>query len=302
MIKQETVQKVAPEDRAKKSHAVDIVGEIIAKLSASKPIYFQRNGALFIASEGGFGLLRLGLSTDASLLSEPEWVREKRQTDFEELQASSDAIKELNFNNSGHYQKVEFVEGEEKYVAPIWFRNDSQSFTLDDMVKTAGALTKLPDDGRIRLVNHTDRYHSHKHGYAADGMDVFLASARVMDRKKYLELFRKKEDRTLGLDCVIITPDLRASFPTYVVIKYDDDGDLDIRKGYFDGTEKSPFGFHLSTEKQAINVKDAKAFDNLQATLIARMQKALGAVASSMPQIEEYVSQTNEAYKQLRQN
>lgn len=289
-------------EEAKRIYAIDIVGEIIAKLGASKPAYFQRDGRLFIVSESGFGRLGSGLSTDASLLDLPEYRHKERPMDLEEVRASTDAVEELDSNFSGYHQKVKFAEGEERYIAPIWFRRDSQSFSLRDMVKTAGWLTKLPNDGKIRLINHSSRYHSHKYGYAADGEDVWLASARVMGREKYLDLFRKKEDLSLGVDCVIVTPNLRASFPAIVEVRYDSDGDLKIGKGCFDIAEKSPFGVYLITERQKINAKDAKTFENLQATRIARLQKDLDAIASSMPQIEEYISQTDEAYQKIQKS
>jgi len=209
------------------TYAVDFAIDIMQMISSPAPVMFQRNSSLFIASQQGFAQITYGLNTQSQ--KKAEW-----QEEAPEILESQDAIIRRSEEGFRDY-KTTFRKGEGKYLLPILFSKDSDAFTLEDMIKAAEALQKLPDDGKIRMVSHDSTYHSHKYGYAADGIDVWVCAARVMNRKRYLELVKKNETDLLGSigaleglshqqisasysrlkfpDCVIMTPYLLVSFP-----------------------------------------------------------------------------------------
>jgi hypothetical protein len=219
--------------------AVDVIHDVMRRISPSPPVMFQRDGYIHVASAAGLGLITLGVTTTPDY--HDEWENfQCRQVPSEEFLASQDAIQS---RSEKPWEKpiINFVRGEGKYFAPLLFGPDDNSFSLEDIVKISETLGKIPDDGKIRMVGHSSGYHSHKYGYACDGIDVWLDSARVMDREKYLEMVRAKEKQILeGFqtmvkrenmgggrlgspeyanfkvpDAVIITPHLMAMFPRH---------------------------------------------------------------------------------------
>ncbi|MEK6861837.1 MAG: hypothetical protein AABY07_07770, partial [Nanoarchaeota archaeon] len=207
-------------------YAVDITLKLMEGLSSSKPHLFQRDGSLFVVSQEGLGVVSFGLST--SQIREPRYG----ETQPPEILESRNAI--LEWVKEDYQTRPRLLEGEEQHLKAIAFGPDSTQFYLKDIVETAGELSKIPDDGNIRLVSHDTRYHSHKYGYAADGIDVLVYAARVMNRERYLELLRKKEEilkeiagfsvedkrdlsetykRLKFPDCVVLTPHIVVSFP-----------------------------------------------------------------------------------------
>jgi len=196
------------------AHAVDFVLNVMKGLSTSEPVLFQRDGSLFVASEQGFGMVKNGLSP------------------LSDIKESEDIIS--RWDESSYDKKPVFKDGEIDYLRDICFGSDDKSFSLDEIAKSAKQLSSLKNDGKIRMVRHGSQYHSHKYGYAADGIDVYLLEARVMDREKYVQMIRDKEieminklkDSEFGSksrlyfeehpkipDCVIITPRIAITLP-----------------------------------------------------------------------------------------
>lgn len=173
-----------------RQHLVDFVLDVMKEIGSSKPFLFQRDGALFVASKAGFGYLTPGLQTW------PEEIRdwEKREQPLE-IRESVETMKRVK---KGDNVVCQFAGKEKGYVAPISFGPDATVFTLKDISRAVEKLGKLKDDGKIRLVSHDSGYHSHKYGYACDGMDVWLTCARVMNRNTYLEIMRQNEDKLLA--------------------------------------------------------------------------------------------------------
>jgi hypothetical protein len=212
-----------------KGYAVDFVINVMKELSPSEPVLFQRDGSLYVASSEGFGQVTYGLRTSPEKIE--SWEKRKQPS---EILESEDVIRERegDEDDKGSY----FKKGEEPFLKAIAFGTDTQRFCLEEMTGVAKKLTKLSDDGKIRMISHGNCYRSHKYGYANDGTDVWVQEARVMDRERYLELVREREDgliqaielagkstdrgsmdesyRGLKLpDCVIITPYLKVSLP-----------------------------------------------------------------------------------------
>ncbi len=210
-------------------HAVDFVLDVMQNISlkSSELVLFQRDRSLYVASADGFGQVTYGLPTRTGQI--PDYRKEP-------LPAIAESTDAFPKEASGRSKKPKFISGEQPYFQAIAFGSDTNQFTLEDMTKAAEQLAELPDDGKIRMIDHDSSYHSHKHGYAADGIDVYVQDARVMDRNRYLELVREEEDklvRAIGqvgevgnMDCkynnyellkipdvVIVTPYLMVSLP-----------------------------------------------------------------------------------------
>jgi hypothetical protein len=268
---------------ANEAYLIDAIYGIVTKLNGGKsPAYFQRNGEFFVASTQGFGVISLGLDPNQ-----------------EEVRAAITNVKTHDNNESGLQQKVMFSEGEKERINPIRFLHDNTDYSIDDMVKSAKTLSKLPDDGKIRMIQHWSSYHSHKYSYAGDGEDVGLMWAMTMDQKKYFELFRKRESECKVVKCAIITPDIALSLPTEVEIgentchweKYTKPIIHRFTDASILGPE--PFDIYLYTNARAIRIGEVKDFGKMQENLAKRMEMALSAISGRLGELKQYVAQTN---------
>lgn len=162
------------------NYVIDIVSKAVERLGAPTST-FQRDGMLYIVSPHGFGQVNYGLRT------QPQPEHRKDEPEFPEILESHDISAS---------EKLKTQEAPR--LKPILFGEDSTQFSLEALATTAAQLAQTPDDGKIRMVQHGSRYRSHKYGYAMDGTDVWLDSARVMDRNRYFELMRQNEDTLLA--------------------------------------------------------------------------------------------------------
>ncbi len=163
-------------------YAIDIVSDLIRAYSGTEPVFFQRDGNFFAASNVGFGWLGHGLSTTPK---DPERLRYSEKEDAEILESE-------DIRNSDEERKIK--KNELNRVKPLIFGPDHDCYSLENMFELVEEISKLKDDGKIRMLTHGVRYRSHKYGYASDGEDVGLNSGRVIDRKRYFELMRLKEE------------------------------------------------------------------------------------------------------------
>ncbi len=196
-------------------YAVDFVINVMKELSSSEPVFFQRDRSLYIASAEGFGQVTYGLRTTPEEIR--SWEERGQSPDIAE---SEDVIHRCVEDK--YDKKFVFKKGEEPFLKAIAFGPDTTQFTLEEVTKAAQELAHLPDDGKIRMILH--------------GIDVWVQEARVMDRDRYLELVREREDELIQAmervgetvdrrdiiesygklkipDCVIITPYLKVSLP-----------------------------------------------------------------------------------------
>jgi hypothetical protein len=250
-------------------YAVDFVLDVMTAISSAKPLLFQRDGQLYVVSNEGFGKVSYGLDMDSNGSND---------------MTSYDALKNGN----------KFIVNEKAYFDSIAFGPDTRQFTLDDIIKTAQKLSALPDDGKVRMISHNERYHSHKYGYASDGIDVWVEKARVMDKGRYLYNMRENEANILKdldifrakaesngrsssssweaynnlpkPDCVIITPNMVVSLPRRISFKeWNENTDLsDTHDSSNNGgisnynelhmSANSPFGVYVKLCPQSINL------------------------------------------------
>ncbi len=205
------------------AYAVDFVLNVMKELSSDEPVMFQRDGSLFIASGQGFAQVTYGLQMFPDKIE--SWEERSQPPEIKE---SEDVIQRWRVD--GTYKFPVLKKGEEPYIKAISLRSDESYFTLEDMIKGARELSELKDDGKIRMILHgrySNRYN-----------DLSVDVARVMDRKRYLEIIRDKEgkiieqiesignayrrrhgpdsyERLTFPDCVILTHYMIVSFPRF---------------------------------------------------------------------------------------
>jgi hypothetical protein len=224
------------------AYAVDFVIDVMERISSSKPVMFQRDGSLFVASQQGFGQVTYG-SKDISKIPESDDL----------------VIRVVRDNTTGIDKKKVMSNRERLRVLPILYTPQERSFTLENMINAAKALQELPDDNKIRMLSGGVGYPSHKPG----GIDIWVSEARVMNKESYLELIRMNETKMLGAisslgklepkdipsayqqlrfpDCVIVTPYLTVSFPRNGVFGY-------VHRGVMEWSTESPPFKHRAGE------------------------------------------------------
>jgi len=314
-------------------YAVDFVLNVMKELSSSEPLLFQRDGSLYVASTDGFGRVDYGLLKEPSTIQQWRGQSEERQK-FLDIAGSTDAIIRWQENEFGGNKPV-FQKDEEPYIQAIAFGSDTNTFTLKKVTKAAQQLAELPNDGKVRMVSHGSNYHSHKYGYAADGTDVYVLEARVMDKEKYLGLVRKEEDKLIGLigdmeraseaygrlkipDCVIVTPYLMVSLPR--------SGRLHLRRDEPDswtqdtimglnyrGTTRgsilehntiiacieSPFDVNVVINAKSLQGANEEGLKSSGEELLAKVTEQLSAVTSSMPLAQKFIDRMNATHNNV---
>ncbi|MBN2052385.1 hypothetical protein JW756_02685 [Candidatus Woesearchaeota archaeon] len=317
------------------TYAVDFVIDAMTKLSDSKPVMFQRDGSLFIASKQGFAQVTYGLHVMPQ-------KRHELDSEVPEILESKNAILQRVKDTRGE-SKIVFRKTEKKCIQSIIFGTDDNTFTLEDIIKSASALQELPDDKKIRMVSHDSGYHSHKYGYAADGIDVWVAAARVMDRERYLELVRKNEDDMLESmarikdikhistqptdelyrnlkfpNCLILTPNLLASFPRKGSLRnamHDEkDWNNSTRlENNWNGTNngsilryselrhdmESPFSFYIDLNSSRFKAKTAEELANKGGKLINQMEKELEALRLAAEKGQSFIERLNAVHNEV---
>ncbi len=203
-------------------YAVDFVLNVMKKLSSSEPVLFQRDGSLYIASAEGFGQVTYGLSTTSEITQ--SWGGRKQ---LPEVLESEDVLckgVEDRYGKKPAFKEA-FKEGEAPFLKAIALGPYTYKFSLEEIIKAAKELAALPDDRKVRMISNT-----------IGSQDVFISAARVMDRNRYLELVRGREDALIQAmeqvgetgesrgtykvyrdlkvpDCAIVTPYLKVSLP-----------------------------------------------------------------------------------------
>ncbi len=117
------------------------------------------------------------------------------------------------------------IDESEREIFALVSRSDGSVNSLGELFKMRKQVRDRDlDDGRVRMVLHGESYHSHKYGYANDGVDVSVTDSRVMRGDEYFDLVRMNEIRAReGLGearelsplpgVAIITQDALLSFP-----------------------------------------------------------------------------------------
>ena len=313
------------------TYIVDFVINVMEKISSKKPVMFQRDGSLYVASHEGFGQVTHGLHTRPEKIE--SWESREQPA---EITASENMI--LKFDDDNQGEKNRFKEGEEKFLEAISFGPDTDRFTLEEMTNTVEKLTKLPDDGKIRMIGHDSGYHSHKYGYAADGIDVWLAEARVMNKDMYLDLVRKKEDKNIQTmenikredmrdlpdiysrlripDCTIITPHLMVSLPRRGILHWhrrepdswtkhtafasqngSNGSILNYREA--DTYQESPYAVNITLNSHDLRAENEANLKSVSDALIEKITEQLSAINFYMPLAEESISRINAVHNTI---
>jgi hypothetical protein len=162
-------------------HAIDLAINVLKKIEDTESALpmFHRNGYLFVLGKKGFAQIRTDLL--------PHWEPIR----YPEREESDDAIALVTEEDRA--QRARYTESEAQHFELIDLHSCSTAFTLKEMRDLERILSSV-DDGRIRMVETSSSHRSHMGGYGLDGIDVHVRSAQVMDRVRYLEIAREKED------------------------------------------------------------------------------------------------------------
>jgi hypothetical protein len=303
------------------THAIDIVHELVNRLSSSRAVMFQRDGIFHIVSGEAIGQIQPGLRT----ASGPH-----EANDAPEILASENLIEKYD---KGYRVIARYAP---ERLKPIVFDEDTTTYSIAEIVASAEALAKLPDDGKICMIRHGDQYHGHKYGYAADGTDVWLAEARAIERTKYFELMRAEEDAlrkeaehyAARQDAmspsaswyhsdqepprlprgVVITPHLIVSFPRGGHLNPTSSCGPEMRFNSYECIveqdepnhyTESPHAAMVTIRTRVINAHRAQDFEAAQQTLMAKLSDELKAVAATMPSLQEHVWETNDFHNRI---
>lgn len=168
--------------------------DTVRRISGEEPVIFQRDGRLIAASRNGYGIVNYGLPTDFT-----DW---ERRSDYKKDEPEPEARKysfrvRVRAEDPGRSSNLAGDDDILRYFQPLIRNPDGCGITIEDMAILARDYSKLPADGRTRMVNHSSGYHSHKHGYAVDGIDVVPTLGRTISMEKYLELMERTEEDIL---------------------------------------------------------------------------------------------------------
>ena len=297
----------------------DFVYNVLEKISSSKPVYFERDNILYIASDKGFGIISPGLGI-----------------------GTKDAVDSFT-NRSGNNSNEEsiFNESDAPFFQAISFGPDTTSFTLEEITKRAEKLSKLTDDGKLRMISHGSGYHSHKFGYAADGTDVWVKDAKTIDRSTYLDRINNAFDKTpsdlaeLGKlkdretirdaykrvlipKLLIMTPYIivslpqngRLNFGTHQPDSWTDQTELSINyegnnagsilhSDEIDTMEESPYTINLKLNSHTYKVSDTNTLCNNSQKLMEEISMHLAAVNRNSHFVDGYLVELNEIHNEV---
>lgn len=176
---------------AGKSRIYQSVIDTVGRISGEEPVIFQRDGHVVVASTKGFGMIKYALPTEFTTWEERASLG--RGIPEPEARKYSRPVL-LKVKAPGRTSELKGDDPELRYFQPLIMDPDGGGITLGGMEEIVKAHSQLPVDGNVRMVNHNSWYHSHKHGYVADGTSVAPTAGRVMSRDKFLELIEDTED------------------------------------------------------------------------------------------------------------
>ncbi len=316
-----------------KPYAIDTLIATVKAISDTPLVFFQRDGSFYATSPQGYGKISYNLSLVPQNPRNEEW----RQELPEIIDSENVIMKKCEDRDRHANEKTEFKKGEKPYISALIFNRDSYGVVnLETMAATARSLGALPDDDNIRLLSHNRSYHSHKYGYGCDGADTWIGDARVMNRDRYFELMREKEDdffeklhqgdesviekayrnsavgfmngRPLEIpDVMVITPNVMVTFPRLGELDHHEPNkvwtrEMDLHEWpVYRGvhmSERSPFGIYCVVNKKLIEAKTLNGLDVGITQVMTYLSDDLAGVKKAMPHIESFLDRINYAHNQ----
>jgi len=197
------------------SALINCVGDI----GERDPVIFQRDRRLVVASCDVFGVMDVGLPTDFRRWEERG---EYRKNDPEPAARKYSRPVGWTVKFPGMDSTLEGDEGDLMYFQPLVSDPNGFGVSIEDMNGLVGRCRKLIDDGNVRLLDHSSRYHSHKGGYACDGTDVVPVNGRVMPKDRFLKLIRREEEEFFnGMRDTVRISKGRNSYSSRIYSNYD---------------------------------------------------------------------------------
>lgn len=267
--------------------AVEVMG-ILSKPTRYDPriMPFQRDGQLYLVDREAVAIIDSGLPCSYNHII-PDHTFGKH-------------IRDVSFSDKNLLNKEGKItdKSEKKYFNALSFSEDGRGMKFKDFFDIWEILNnEFKDDGKIRMINHRSRYHSHKYSYAVDGTDVWVNDARIMMQNEYFDIMRMNELRRrdkIGQEnrdapgesplpgVVILTPYARISFPFSANIEFSDlyekelnmesnlSGDV-IKFNKKVWKEESPYKFNLSLNPSYLNTNSQKDFAENYNSLVDRI-------------------------------
>lgn len=296
--------------------AVVEVMEVLSKPTRYDPriMAFQRDGRLYLVDREAVAVIDSGLPCSyKNRMQDHTLDRYIDNPSFSDKSLLSEEGKIID-------------ESEKKYFDALSFSEDGRGIKFKDFFDTWSILNNdFKDDGKIRMIDHNIGYHSHKHGYAMDGVDVWVDDARVMMRNEYFDTIRMNELRRrdrIGQDnrdapgesslhgVAILTPYAVLSFPFYANIEFNDSYEKELRmESNLAGDvvkfnkkvwrEESPYNFHIHLNPSYIKTSSKEDFSDHYKSLLERINNLKDCYTPKVQAvINEVNSLHNEAYKE----
>ena len=164
--------------------------DTVRRISGEEPVIFQRDGDFYAVSSRCFGVVDYGLSTSFMDWEErPEWKKDEP----EPLTRKYSKALEVEVSTPGMTRDLVGDNPELMYIQPFVSDPDGVGPSIDELAQAAKEFRELPENRMVYMLNHFSGYHSHKYGYACDGIDVVPSVGRVMEKEKFLELMAQCE-------------------------------------------------------------------------------------------------------------
>jgi len=168
--------------------------DTVRRISGEEPVIFQKDGGFYAVSSRGFGVANYGLPT---CFRDWEQRPKYRKDEPEPLARKHSQVLSVEVSSPGRTRNLVSDDPELKYVQPFVSDPDGSGTSIGELAQAAEEFRALQENDNVYMLNHFFGYHSHKYGYAADGVDVVPRFGRVMPREKFLELMAQCEGEIL---------------------------------------------------------------------------------------------------------
>jgi hypothetical protein len=287
-------------------YSVDAAVEVLDALQPNFwQMAFQRDNRLHIVSEEAVAVISPGLPCSPELSGsygypgtiKSHWERHTKKK-FPLITEDGKIIPE-----------------EKPYFDALARNPDGEGTSLKDFFAIRERFRELKDDGQIRMINHSSNYHSHKHGYAGDGVDVFTTGLRVMFREEYFDLLRRQEERARDKigekdhdgyaanslpGVAIITPYALVSFPFPASLELDRRGnawsdETEFREGIvefprnFSKFDESPYNFNIMLNGGRVGFSP----ENFEAEVSPTLERIANLKNACTPLVRKVIDETN---------
>ncbi len=301
-------------------YSIDAAVEVLEVLNKSTDwtapqiFAFQRDRRLHLVGREAVAVIDYGLSCSPRAERDDMTLKRRVRHDLANPEKS---------NVLGENGKI--VGAEKKYFDALSLGDESGPITLAGILNLREVFDDFSDDGKIRMITHDSRYHSHKHGYGADGVDVWTNGARVMIRDEYFGAMKSEESnlrakvKTDGINrnegsplpgVAIITPYALISFPFPVRLST---SDRELRGSWKPNShlyanivefDKTASSFDESPHKFNLQLNGGVSFqptscDEFSQDYAKTLASLINLKDCYLPSVQEVIAQANELHNSV---